>query len=251
MKEIVNQAEKEDRGLKTSEKSEFKKLENEVEELTSEHDDLIEQQEKEKKEILKEAGRSETMNLADRFYNKENIGEYRNKVKARARAVAGVNAEDISSGKALRGLITGNWQNAEAERRVMNTITDSSGGYTVPEAVAGDIIGKAFNQSSVLAAGATMFDMNEKSVVIPRVDGVPDAAFKEEGAAYNFGELTFSGVTLEAKSLWIGCSLTLELAEDGNNVEQAIENSLAEAISVELDRAALLADGTGDDPTGI
>jgi len=244
MKAIVDRAEKKDRGLKDHEKRKIDQLENEIDKLDKE----ITQEQKEidrvKEEILREDGVKTNMN--PKIYTRDRLNDYENDIQSRSE----FDDRKISAGSCIRSLITGTWKN-EDEKRAMNTTTDSAGGYVVPDAIASTIISEALDKTVVLRAGGRMFDMQEKTVTVPRIDDSPEGTFKIENEPYVFGDLTFAGVELEAKVLMAGVRLSMELAEDGQDIERHIENSLSESIALALDKAALKGDGSDANPEGI
>lgn len=182
-----------------------------------------------------------------KLYNRSNLDELRSFIKSKDKF--GI-TEPVSAGKFIRGLITGNWENAETERRAITTTT-SGGGWVVPEIISSIIIPMALNKSQCFKAGAFSIPMESKTLVIPKIIEMPETLWKVESAKYDAGtEMTFAGITLEANTLMALVKLSVELAQDGVNVEQVIEEAMTDAIALALDLAVL--NGAGEtEPTGI
>ena len=242
---IINKAEKENRGLTKKEKSKSDKLFEKVDTLADEIREMEEQMEKDKQALMREL-ESKDRKGNPKIYRRSDLDKYAKNVKQRS----AFDSKDISAGSCIRSLITGEW-NSKEEKRVMNTITDSAGGYIVPDSIAASVVRQALDETVVLKSGGAVFDMQEKNVTVPKITDSPAGEFKVENESFNFGDLTFSGIDLEAKTLIAGIKMSMELAEDGNDIERHIENSLAESLALALDKAALKGDGTGANPTGI
>ncbi|MBA7492314.1 hypothetical protein ES702_02864 [subsurface metagenome] len=182
-----------------------------------------------------------------KFYNRNNLEELRSYIRSQDKT--GI-TEPVSAGKFIRGLITGDWSNAEVERRAITTTT-SGGGWIVPEIISAIIIPMALNKSQVFKAGAMSVPMESKTLVVPKITAMPSTEWK--GESVKFAEetlMTFSGITLEANTLMALVKLSIELAQDGINVQQVIENAISDAIALALDLAVLNGAG-GLEPTGI
>lgn len=182
-----------------------------------------------------------------KLYNRSNLDELRSFIKSKDKF--GI-TEPVSAGKFIRGLITGDWKDAEVERRALTTVT-SGGGYLIPELISSIVIPLALNKSQCFKAGAFTIPMESKSLTIPRIIESPETEWKEESVKYSAGEgMTFSGITLEAHTLMALVKMSIELAQDGVNVEQTIEDAMTDAIALALDLAVLNGAG-GLSPTGI
>lgn len=160
-------------------------------------------------------------------------------------------SSDLSIGRYLRGVVLGKWDGAEAELRAMNEGTGSAGGYTVPTPLSAQLIDLARNRTVVIKAGALTVPMESQTLAMARLAGDPTAAWRAENAAITASDMRFEAVTFTAKTLAAMCKLSVELFEDGNNIDQVVSDALASALALELDRAALLGDGSGATPKGL
>lgn len=158
---------------------------------------------------------------------------------------------ELSLGRMVRGLITGDWKGAEAERRAMSVGTDVLGGYLVPPELSARVIDLARNQARVLQAGALTVPMESGELTLARVAQDPVANWKAENAPAVVSDMTFDAINLRARTLMGIVKLSIELVEDAPNVDQIVERALAAALALEMDRAALRGSGQGEEPKGI
>jgi HK97 family phage major capsid protein len=163
----------------------------------------------------------------------------------------GVAVDELSIGRIVRGVAIGDWTGAEAERRTMSEGTLTAGGYLVPEPLSARIIDRARNKAALFRAGATTVPMDSSTLKIARVSGDASAAWKAENATASFSDLAFEVVTFEAKTLVAIAKMSVELFEDAPNVDDVVENSMADVLAIELDRAGLVGSGVDPEPQGI
>lgn len=169
----------------------------------------------------------------------------------------GLQASDLSLGRYVRGLITGNWADAQAEaavvldKRAMSVGTDTLGGFLVPDALGSRVIDLARAQSRVIQAGAQTLPMETKSVTIAKVATDPTPAWHGENATITATDGSIGAIRLEAKTLNALTFVSRELVEDSPNASQVIEDMLRNAMALELDRVALRGTGSGIEPQGL
>jgi len=158
---------------------------------------------------------------------------------------------NLSFGRYLRGIATGNWDGAEAERGLLEG-TSTAGGVLVPTPLAANIIDKARNATRVFQAGAVTVPMKAQTLKVPRltVDNTP--AWHSEAGSLSPADLTFDSVTFTAQTLARVIKLSVELFEDADpSAQSVIENSFAKQIALEVDRVALRGSGTSPEPRGV
>ena len=161
-------------------------------------------------------------------------------------------AAEFSMGRYLRGALTGNWADADLERRVLSEGTDSAGGYIVPTMLASSVIDKLKPATQVIKAGAQVIALETDQLDLPRVGTGVTAGWRAENAAIAESDPAFERVQLAPKSLAVMTRISRELLEDMPEVGlSAIEGELTSALAVELDRAALLGTGSSNQPTGV
>ena len=154
----------------------------------------------------------------------------------------------LSVGRAVQGLISGNWRGAEKEERSLSTASGS--GLLVPLRVFSSIIDRARALSVCLNAGAKTILMETGSMTLARVTNDASMQIKAENDQFGSNDIAFGGISLSAHTIGGVVTLSRELASDAPNVSQAIEQALAGAIAVYLDRLALTGTGEGE-PRGI
>jgi HK97 family phage major capsid protein len=155
-------------------------------------------------------------------------------------------------GAYLKGQLTGDWDGPEgAEAKVLSVGTNTAGGFIVPAPLAAEVIDLARSEARVFQAGARTVPMTSSTLRIARMERDPEPEWKVELAAVAEDDLALSSVLLTAHTLAVKVKASLELLQDAQNLGEVVGNSLAAAMALELDRAALFGSGTGPEPLGI
>ncbi len=183
-----------------------------------------------------------------RTFNKSNLSELRSYILSKGRL--GI-TEELSLGKAVRAIATGNWGKfAPDEFRALGTAT-SGGQWFVPEELSARVIEMALAKAKIMQSGAEFIPMDRKTMLIPKISVMPVPEWTAENTGFTGSrDMTFTGITLTAKSVVSIIQLSIELAEDGVGVEKSIEAAISKGISQEIDRACLLGAGTLE-PLGV
>ncbi|SFK38476.1 phage major capsid protein [Geodermatophilus ruber] len=191
------------------------------------------------------------------------VGEYRDgeplgegqSFRGFARAQGLVPAEheqqELSLRKWLRGVATGDWTGAEAEQRSMTGATPAAGGYLLPTLLSASVIDKARAATQVMRAGARVFPMAARVVDVPRWEGDPSVAWRQEGAAIPPSDGVIGTVRLTARSLAGLTKVTRELLEDAPEADDLLVQAFAAVVARTVDKVALLGSGTAPEPRGI
>lgn len=159
---------------------------------------------------------------------------------------------DLSIGKYVRGIVTGDWSNAEAEKRAMSEGTLSGGGYMVPNLLSAQVIDLSRNQARVIQAGAVTVPMDSNKLTLAKVLTGPKAGWKAENEPIvESNEMSLGAVNLEAKTLIGMMRMSVELLEDAANIDSIISTELSAALALELDRAAMFGSGSENEPLGL
>lgn len=184
-------------------------------------------------------------------------------VRARGGRYVGDRGSDSARfGAVVRALALGDRRGlSDFEQRALAEGVDASGGYTVPEVLAGQFIDRVRNAMAVTRAGAVTVPMTSDTLHIARLaqpgiytdgsPGGPGAQWKAENNPIEEGTLALERVTFTARTLPILAKLSVELSEDSANIDAIIEGEMANALALELDRVALLGSGTAPEPKGI
>ncbi|QEU91372.1 phage major capsid protein [Streptomyces kanamyceticus] len=160
--------------------------------------------------------------------------------------------EGLSFDRLIRGMATGKWRDADAERKALSEGTLSAGGYLVPTPLAGNVIDLARNQMRVAQAGATFVPMTAQTLKIARLTGEGSPGWRNENSAITAADMTFDSVTFQARSLNRLVTMSVELFEDSDpSASNVIANSFAQQIALEMDRVALRGTGTAPEPRGV
>jgi len=162
----------------------------------------------------------------------------------------GTDGENLSLGRAIRAAILGDWTGAQAEKRVLGEAVGASGGWLVPTGMSTMMIDAARNASACIAAGAATLVMNSPEVTVNRVLTDPVAYWCREGGSITESSPTFGPVRLKAVDCGVLVTVNNALLRDAENSSALIQQLIASAIALELDRAALVGLGAGE-PRGI
>ncbi len=179
------------------------------------------------------------------------LGERRMSDYVAARGLVREGQADLSFGKYVRGMVTGDWRGADAERRALVEGTASAGGHLVPTPLSARIIDRARNATRVLQAGAQIVPMESSTLKLARVVGDPTAAWHSELATISASDMTFDAVNLTARALASRVLISRELMEDADNVDDEVEKAFAAQFALTFDLAALYGSGVVPEPRGI
>lgn len=148
-----------------------------------------------------------------------------------------VNAEKLDLGKYIRGMVSGDWSDAENERRAMTT---SGTGVLIPQVLSAEIIDTARNLSLFTASGVPVYPMPEGNLTIARVAKDPVFSFKAEGAEQATGnDFELDSVTLKARTAYGYCYVSREAILSAKNLNDVIHRAFAGAMADCIDKAML------------
>lgn len=116
----------------------------------------------------------------------------------------------------------------------------------------GDFVDVLRNQSSVMAAGATVLSGLSGDVKIPKKTTAASAGWIGEGSAVSESEMATTSISLTPKTVGAFTDVTTQLLTQSSlDVENLIREDLAQAIAIAMDKAALEGTGQNSQPTGI
>lgn len=150
----------------------------------------------------------------------------------------------------LLGAMVGGTQNP-AIRNALSESTDSTGGYTVPKHLIGQVIDMMRAKSVCIQAGATTVILEGKDNTIARLANDPTATWRNENDAVAISDPSFEGVVLQPRSLAVLVKVSRELIDDASNLSEALMQAFAGAMAAELDRVALEGTGVAPEPRGL
>lgn len=163
----------------------------------------------------------------------------------------GIRADELSLGRAVKSMLTGDWSQAQAEWRAMGGSSDVLGGFLMPDPMSLVVIDLARNETVCFKAGAGTVKMDGASLTMARVTGDPTVAWKRENAAAAVSDGGVGAVTLKAKTLVGLVKVSLELVSDAPNAGAVIKHALGAAIAIELDRVLLRGKGAAIEPMDV
>jgi len=180
-----------------------------------------------------------------RAFNISQKEELRKAIRAQGRGNI-ENPESLKFGRGILSIITG----ADCpEQRAIGTT--GGGGYLIKDELAAQIIPEILADTRVVQAGAVSVPIEENSKTIAKVNSGPSTEWHAENVAYSSGEdVTFTGIDLEPKTLMSIVTMSVEIAEDGLDMERNIESIIRQALANEVDRVCLEGSETNE-PTGI
>jgi HK97 family phage major capsid protein len=136
-------------------------------------------------------------------------------------------------------------------RRIMASYLDSSGSITIPTGIGNEIFDLARNKAVVFQAGAMTYLMRSAKEVLPKLTKDLSGQWKPEAVDAGEDSILFGGIELQARTLFFWLVLSQELWQDAGLLDQTIRQSISEASALEIDRAALVGTGVGEQPRGI
>ena len=166
------------------------------------------------------------------------------------KAKTGVASAGLSAGRAIKGMITGNWTGADAEKRTMGGSTGAAGGFLLPSPISANVIDLARNMTVLINSGAGTIPMEVGNLRVVRVLTDPTAAWRGEGTAIAESDGAFGALNLTAHSLAALVRVDNELMEDAPNFASILDNQLAKVLALKLDYAGLYGSGVGQ-PLGL
>ncbi|HEX4792401.1 MAG TPA: phage major capsid protein [Humisphaera sp.] len=169
--------------------------------------------------------------------------------KRSGRQQGGYSEQPLSMGRFLRGVLQGQWDGAEAERRTLGV--GAGGTVLVPTPLSDTVLMAATSKAQVFKAGAQIVPMSSSTLKIPRMQTLPQMAFRAENAAINAADASLDSITLTAKSAGVICKLSLELEQDAAGVDALVEKAMADAAALLIDYACLSGTGSNNEPTGL
>lgn len=249
MSGIMSKCSQENRSRTTEEKTRWETLKAEVESMKDEIS-ALEEQEAIDTRSAKPVGqhRNQQDNSEKRYLNKAQTISV---IDSKTKLVRDEKRNEVGLGGLILAKIRGPIN--DAEERALTTSLDTSGGISTT--VSRSFWDSARAQSTVVRAGATTLDFENDeggSHVIPQIVTDPVAEWKVQNVASNLSDGTFAAKTFNYKTLFASTQISNELAQDGGSLfASMIEASLSRSFASEIDRAALLGSGAGEEPQGL
>jgi len=155
-------------------------------------------------------------------------------------------SESNTDGDLLRSIYNGEVRSGDFEFR---TITSSTS--TVPQGFADQVFMAARSVGPILDTSEVFNTQSGENIVYPVMSGYSTAALRAEGSALPESEPTFTNITLGAFKYGVLVPVSNELLTDaGFDIEAVIAEQAGNALGYILNEAHTTGDGTGD-PNGI
>ncbi len=175
--------------------------------------------------------------------------EYRSRMADR-----GVNLDNVSIGRIIAAAVT---RRADAltddEQRVLRdqtTVSNTGGGYLVPESLHPVVYDLARAKSCYLQAGARVIQMGSEAETIVTVQADPTVECKPELDAFTGSSVVFGAGTLVSQTCGQTILMSRELIQDSANAAAEIEGVLARVIAQTVDYYCIQGSGSGE-PSGM
>ncbi len=156
-----------------------------------------------------------------------------------------------SLGKMLRARLLGDPLGLnDSERRAMGEGIGGAGGWYISPLVSSFTIDLARNATCVLKAGGWTLPMDSPELTLVKVKTDPTSYWRAEHSAITESDGSFEPIKL--KAVVLGCLIRVSqaLLEDAPNAGQTIEQMLSSSLALELDRVALVGNGSNE-PRGL
>ena len=158
----------------------------------------------------------------------------------------GIACANLSAGRAIRGLITGHWQGAEAERRAMGEFVGTAGGFLLPSPVSANIVDLVRNKSVLINAGAITLPMRNAGLRVVQVTADPVASVRGEGTAITETDGAFAALNLHAWSIAAMVRVNNELLDDAPAFAAELDTQLSAVMALKLDSLGLYGSGANE-----
>lgn len=149
--------------------------------------------------------------------------------------------KDLSIGKYVKGMLTGDWENAMSEMKTYRALTTSTGKTLIPQELSAKIIDLARPQMAL--GDIPILPMESNNMTIARIEKDPVFQFKEELAKAEFSDMSFGSVELKSRTIYGLMKISLELLNSAKNIDQVIQQAMANSIAQSIDTVGLYGDG--------
>jgi HK97 family phage major capsid protein len=243
MQGIVEAGRLEKRKLSVDENSEMDRLEQKIKSL----DDELE------KHGVTEEGLKAAIEDREKRYQATLDPEAAKKAKTETRSVVpsevrsykkgeriGNGSDDVTIGDIILAHTTGRFRS----ENVRQLLTTNSGGVTISSEVFGSFIDLLRDQSFL--GEFTVYNMDSKTLTIPKVTGDVVPHFKLEADPINLSSPIFEGAVLSSKFLYCLTEISLEMLESSAiDIGAAVNSILSKSMMASIQQYALTGDAAG------
>lgn len=233
---------------------------NHIREVKKEYEDTIVSERVEEEQLRenyiqnfcsdKKVGNSESMKIKDgtgKFIQIVNKGEQFSRVTKTT------NDQGLELGKYLRGMVTGKWEGASAEKGEFKALNTSTGTTLIPRPLASQVIDLARN--NMVLSDIPIIPMETNNLTIAKIIEDPQFAFKKELGEASLSSMMFAPIELKTKMIYGLMKISLELLNSAANVESILTNAMAQSMAHAIDMAGIYGAGSNGtntfEPLGI
>lgn len=160
----------------------------------------------------------------------------------------GEEKKNLSIGKYVRGMLTGDWNNASNEMNEFRALNTSTGKTLIPKQLSATVIDLA--RPNMVLKDIPIIPMDSNNMTIAKIVKDSNVSFKQELVDAEVSDMTFGEVELKSKMVYGLMKISLELLKSAQNIDQVIEQAMAQALSQAIDKSGLY--GTLEhEPKGI
>lgn len=142
----------------------------------------------------------------------------------------------LDLGKYVKGVVTGDWTDAEVEKRSMMT---SAVGVIIPQVLSSQIINISRDLSLFASSDVPIIPMASNNLTIARIKNSPTFKFKKEGEKASESGFELEPVKLEAKTAYGYAYVSLEAIRSSANLGNILTNVFSQAIADCIDKGML------------
>lgn len=229
--------------LESKEIDKAKALSEEIKELNKEFREEMESIEEDKRNVMKDFGDNNgtIKGIVD--------GQFRSFRRGQKISNVYRNDDNLSLGKYVRGIVTGEWGGASKEERESRSVALGTGNIIVPKPLSSQIVDMARNKS-ILLNEVDIVEMTSNTLTIGRLKTDPEFGFKAELEATTNKNMEFEPITLKTKTAYGLVKVSLEAIYSAENLDQLVLNAMAESMARTIDKACLFG-ATETEPKGI
>ncbi|SCI53472.1 Predicted phage phi-C31 gp36 major capsid-like protein [uncultured Clostridium sp.] len=154
--------------------------------------------------------------------------------------------KDLDFGKLVKGMVKGQWENAENERDYISKNMTSTGSVLIPDVLADKIVDMARTNSAIFG-NVPVVQMPHNNLTVAIQTGDATASFVREGDAIPDSDIIFDKVSLNGKTLAIYVPVSEKLLDSAPNLSEQLIHSVTQAIGLGLDKAMLYGQGVTED----
>ncbi len=145
-------------------------------------------------------------------------------------------SRSLDLGKYVKGVVTGDWANADIEKRAVMT---SAAGVIIPQELSSQIINISRDLSLFASSNVPIIPMGSNNLTIARIKNLPTFKFKKEGEKSSESGFELEPVKLEAKTAYGYAYVSLEAIRSSANLGSILTNVFSQAIADCIDKCML------------